>query len=76
MSKYTKMDFHDLLGAMEEGLPDDWMIQIEASSEECNIELINPEGEEVEFCRDDLGSVDTVLEAIKVAQEANRKEQD
>lgn len=64
-----RMDFHDLLGVMEENLADGYSIEITAEKGECSINLTDPEDNDVEFCRDDLSDAGVIMEAIRVSNE-------
>jgi len=74
-----RMDFHDLLGAIIENLADGYSIEINAEKGECSINLLDFEGNDVEFCRDDLSDAGVVVEAIRESNrrsEKNKKNED
>lgn len=56
----AKKDKHDWISEIGEPLPEDWEIVVTVRHGECSIELVDPQGEIVELCDDDL-DVDEML---------------
>jgi hypothetical protein len=54
-----------------EHLPEDWQIVIELEEGSGCVKLINPEGDEVEMCDDDLHADEMLLQRINKARESD-----
>jgi hypothetical protein len=60
--------FGEVMNRACDNLPEDWEIRVSYRHEEAAIDLIDPEGDEVEVCDDDLNVVQMVERRVDHAR--------
>lgn len=66
-----KADRHDWISEIGEPLPEDWEIVVFVRHGECEIELIDPQGEIVALCDDDLDVDQMLRQRVDHARESD-----
>ena len=61
----------DVLAYVCDNLPEDWRLDVRMENDAGSVDLTNPDGDDVEFCDDDLTLVQMIVRRVSYARQSD-----